>query len=144
MSDAQVIPAGEVLPPLERPKRVGRIDARERGNTDRATTRNAQSFGGRVRRRFALLNAVADCALPRMTGRADIAAWLVLFRHASADGTVTASVADLARRADCSESAMRRALKRMQSAGLLERRKRGTLAGGPSVWRLLSPEPRPP
>jgi predicted transcriptional regulator len=86
------------------------------------------------------LNAVADTALPLLRARTDFAAWLVLFRHAKPDGTATASVADLARRAGCCESAMRRALKRLRVAGLVERLKRGTLAGGPSVWRLLTPE----
>lgn len=111
-----------------------------RSGSARTCMRSAGKRGGAVRRRFALLNAVADTALPLLKGRADFAAWLLLYRHAGPDGTVTASVADLARRAGCCESAMRRGLKRLQSAGLVERLKRGTLAGGPSVWRLLTPE----
>jgi len=85
------------------------------------------------------LNAFIDGELPRRT-RAELAAWLLLYRHAKPDGIVTASVADLARRAGRDESAMRRALKRLREAGLVDRIKRGTLAGGPSVWRLLTPE----
>ena len=136
MTDPRIIPPGETLPelnPSETPRRIN-------GDTAPPAKRKPSRRGNTVRRRFALLNAVADAALPRFKGRAELAAWLVLFRHAKADGIATASAADLARRAGCSESAMRRALKRLRKAGLVERIKRGTLAGGPSVWRLLAPE----
>jgi hypothetical protein len=95
---------------------------------------------GAVKRRFGLLNAVTDSALPQIPTRAALAAWLILFRHAKPDGIVTASVADLARRAGCNVATLKRGLAKLQAAGLLERVKRGTLAGGPSVWRLLTPE----
>jgi len=97
-----------------------------------------------VLRRFALLNAVADTALPRFRGRAELAAWLILYRHAKPNGTAKASVADLARRAGCCESTIKRALERLRRGGLVERVKRGTLAGGSSVWRLLTPDGNPP
>ena len=137
----RIIAPGTVLSPMERADRTERRGRQSIAGKDQARRkRSAGKRGGAVRRRFALLNAVADTALPLFKGRADFAAWLVLFRHAKPDGPATASVADLARRAGCSESAMRRALKRLRAAGLVERIKRGTLAGGPSVWRLLTPE----
>ena len=89
---------------------------------------------------FALLNAFIDSALAEV-GRAELAAWLILYRHAKPDGTVTASVGDLARRAGCTGRTMQTALAKLQSRGLVLRLKRGTLIGGPSIWRLLTPEP---
>ncbi|MBI4719094.1 MAG: hypothetical protein HY763_14925 [Planctomycetes bacterium] len=104
------------------------------------TYREAVGLGGAGRRRFALLNAFIDFAL-RERGRAELCAWLILYRHAKPDDTVTASVADLARRAGCTPRTMQTALKRLRSRRLLRRLERGTLAGGPSIWRLATPEP---
>lgn len=137
MTDPRIIPPGEVLPPMDLGERPARRNGR--APTDAEPKRKPGRGGGAVRRRFALLNAFIDGGLPRRT-RAELAAWLLLYRHAKPDGIVTASVADLARRTGCDESTMRRALKRLREAGLVERVKRGTLAGGPSVWRLLTPE----
>lgn len=137
MTDPRIIPPGEVLPPMDLGERPARHNGR--APTDAELKRKPGGGGGAVRRRFALLNAFIDGGLPRRT-RAELAAWLLLYRHAKPDGIVTASVADLAQRAGRDESAMRRALKRLREAGLVERIKRGTLAGGPSVWRLLTPE----
>lgn len=137
MIDPRIIPPGEVLPPMDLGERPARRNGR--APTDAEPKRKPGRGGGAVRRRFALLNVFIDAELSRCT-RAELAAWLLLYRHAKPDGIVTASVADLARRAGRDESAMRRALKRLREAGLVERVKRGTLAGGPSVWRLLAPE----
>lgn len=137
MTDPRIIPPGEVLPPMDLGERPARRNGRAPTNAD--PKRKPGRGGGAVRRRFALLNAFIDGELPRRT-RAELAAWLLLYRHAKPDGIVTASVTDLSRRAGCCESAMRRALKRLRKTGLVERVKRGTLAGGPSVWRLLTPE----
>lgn len=137
MTDPRIIPPGEVLPPMDLGERPARRNGR--ATTDAEPKRKPGRGGGAVRRRFALLNAFIDGGLPRRT-RAELAAWLLLYRHAKPDGIVTASVADLARRTGCDESTIRRALKRLREAGLVERIKRGTLAGGPSAWRLLTPE----
>ena len=134
----RIIPPGEVLPPMDVGERPKRQSGRVAGDANKPAKRPPGKRGAAARR-FALLNAVADTALPRFKGRADLAVWLLLFRHAKPDGTATASVADLARQAGCCERTMRRALKRLQAAGLVERIKRGTLAGGPSIWRLLTP-----
>lgn len=107
---------------------------------DAEPKRNPGRGGGAVKRRFGLLNAVADSALPQIPTRAALAAWLLLFRHAKPDGTVVAGVADLARRAGCDVATTKRGLQRLQEAGLVERIKRGSVAGGASVWRLLTPE----
>lgn len=76
--------------------------------------------------------------MPRLY-RSDIAVWLLLYRHAKPDGTVTASILDLARRTGCSKRSVRYSLNRLQSTGLIDREKRGSLSGGPSVYRLNRP-----
>ena len=137
--EPRIIPVGEELPPMEPSDRRARRSGQSTGTADGKPKRSAGKSGGAVRRRFGLLNVFLDRAMPALR-RSELAAWLLLYRHAKPDGTVSAGIADLARRAGCCESAMRRALKRLQSAGLVDRIKRGTLAGGPSVWRLLMPE----
>lgn len=133
-SDPRILPGCSVLPPMESPgERPACRDGRALADAGPSSRRRA------VRRRFSLLNAFVDGELRRCT-RSEIAAWLLLYRHARPDGIVTASVADLAFRAGCDESAMRRALKRLRRSGLVERIKRGTLVGGPSIWRLVMPE----
>jgi hypothetical protein len=136
--EPRVIPVGAELPPMDSadrlPRQTRRLDAMASAKPKRTPGQRRDA----VRRRFGMLNAMIDRTLPDL-GRTELAAWLLLYRHAKPDGTVTASVADLARRAGCGERAMRYALRRLFSAGRIDRLKRGTLAGGPSVWRLLTP-----
>ena len=134
-----VIPVGSELPSMDSGEPASRMERRPTENASPKPKRAPGRGGGAVRRRFTLLNEFLDRAMPKCR-RSEIAAWMLLYRHAKADGTVTASVADLARRAGCCESAMRRALKSLHKRRFLERLKRGTLAGGPSVWRLLTPD----
>ncbi len=144
MYEGRIIPVGGEFPPMEpRPPRRAEADAGDNGRAaarpKRPKRSRSNARAGAVRQRFALLNAFLDLALPHLT-RAEAAAWLLLYRHAKPDGIATASVADLARRTGCDESAIRRALKRLRENGLVERIKRGSLAGGPSVWRLTTPK----
>lgn len=140
MSEPRVIPPGETLPPMQEPGEP-RHSAEMNGRPTAACKAKSRSRAskGAVKRRFALLNAFLDQAAAKLT-RSELAAWLLLYRHAKADGIASASVADLARRAGCSERTMQSALGKLQCANLVERIKRGSLAGGPSVWRLLTPE----
>ena len=138
-TEPRIIPVGHELPSMRPGKRQAYRNGRKAKKATPKQKPSAGKRGGAVRRRFALLNAFIDQALPHV-GRTDLAAWLILYRHAKPDGTVAASVADLARRAGCCDRAMRNGLRRLQAAGLVHRLKRGTLAGGPSVWRLLTPD----
>lgn len=138
-AEPRIIPVGAELPPLLTVAEQAQRNARQPSRSSESR-RNAIGLTARraaVRQRFALLNLMLDVSLPHL-GRIDLAAWMLLYRHAKPDGTVTASMADLARRAGCCDRAMRRALKRLHELRLLDRLKRGTLAGGPSVWRLRS------
>jgi len=139
MTDPRIIPPGQVLPPMidpaERPKRPPAVRPAER--TERAKQRSRK--GGAVRRRFRLLNNFVDGPLSQL-GPVDAAVWLVLYRHAWRDGTVTAAVSDLARTTGRCEAAVRRSLRRLIAAGLLRRVKRGSLLVGPSVYALVDPD----
>lgn len=138
----RVIPVGAepapLLTPAEAAEREARHASRGGGKTAKEPKQPRQGRGSAVRRRFALLNAFIDSALPNLE-RSAVAVWLLLYRHAKPDGTVSASVADLARRAGASDRQVQRALARLQAVGMLCRLKRGTLAGGPSVYRLVQP-----
>jgi DNA-binding transcriptional ArsR family regulator len=139
----RVIPVGQELPPL-RPARAthslsGQADHHGQGDQGgQADQRSRRRRGHAVRRRFQLLNAFVDLALP-LLGPGDVAVWLVLYRHGQRDGTATAAVSDLARRTGYRDRAVRQALARLVDCGLIRRVKRGTLAGGPSVYRLIPP-----
>jgi predicted transcriptional regulator len=139
----RVIPVGQELPPL-RPARAadGQADQDDQhGQADpsgQGDRRSRRRRGHAVRQRFRLLNCFVDLALPRL-GPGDVAVWLVLYRHGQRDGTATAAVSDLARRTGYRDRAVRQALARLIECGLIARIKRGTLAGGPSVYRLIPP-----
>jgi hypothetical protein len=85
--------------------------------------------------RFAVTNAFADFTLAGLS-RAEIAAWLLLWRDTKADGTARTSQADLARRAGSDVRTVRRALRQLQAAGLLVVVRRGSLARGASLYRV--------
>jgi DNA-binding IclR family transcriptional regulator len=81
------------------------------------------------------VNAFADFSLVGR-GRAEIAVWLLLWRDTRPDGLARTSQADLARRAGCDPSTVKRALRRLRAAGLLTTVCRGRINAGPSVYRV--------
>jgi len=137
-----IIPVGQEPPPLltphERTVRDAGETVRPVEKPSHPTSSPPRRGSSAVKRRFGLLNAFVDQGMPNLS-RGALAVWLLLYRHAAQDGVVRASVADLARRTGTSTSTAKRALDRLCKAGWVERIKRGTLAGGPSVWRLLRP-----
>lgn len=138
MTDPRIIPPGEVLPPMDLGERPARRNGRAPTDAKPKRKRKPGRGGGAVRRRFALLNAFVDCELASF-GPVDAAVWLVLYRDGQRDGTATTAVSDLVRRTGYADRAVRLALQRLRNRGLIERVKRGTLVGGPSVYRLLMP-----
>ncbi|MBK9119096.1 MAG: helix-turn-helix domain-containing protein [Phycisphaerales bacterium] len=138
MIDPRIIPPGEVLRPMDLGERPAHRNGRAPTDAEQHLKRKPRGGGGAVRRRFALLNGFVDCELARL-GAVAAAVWLVLYRHGQRDGTATAAVSDLARRTGYADRAVRQALRRLRDRGLIDRVKRGTLASGPSVYRLLMP-----
>jgi hypothetical protein len=138
MTDPKIIPLGVTLPALA-------PTPTDHAPTPRPPARATpkRSRAGAVKRRFALLNAVADEALAMMHGH-DAAVWLTLYRHAKPSGETTVSVGDLARRCGCDRATAKRALDRLRKRGLVETLKRGSQLGGATIHRLIGPSGRPP
>lgn len=135
MSDDRIIPPGEVLPPMD-------ADAPRQGEADGTTTgkrkgRKAGDAGGR----FALLNGFVDCSMVNLS-RAELAAWLVLYRD-TRNGTARTSAEDIGRRIGTSKRAVLDALGKLRKRGLLTRVYKGGLNRGPSTYRI-HPLPRGP
>ncbi len=69
------------------------MNANEAGHARKRSTSKRRS-----RLRFELLNAFVDGSMADLT-RAELAAWLILYRDTKPDGTARASLDDIARRA---------------------------------------------
>jgi hypothetical protein len=106
--------------------------ARHQGHHDKAKGKPARR---ETAARFAVLNAFVDFALAGMA-RNEIAVWLVLYRDTKPDGTARTSQADLARRNGTSDRTVRRALGRLETAGLLKVVYRGGFRRGQSRYRV--------
>jgi hypothetical protein len=120
----RVIPGCDVLPPLDpSPRPAGRGPAGRGAVTGKP--------GGR----FATINAFADFTVAGLS-RAEVVVWVLLWRDTKADGLARTSQADLARRAGCDVSTVKRAVRRLVRAGLLDIARRGRLGCGPSAYRV--------
>src|SRR5262249_10511530 len=95
---------------------------------------SAEAPKGAAQGRFGLLNAFVDCSMAGLS-RAEMAVWLVLFRDCR-DGTATTAQSSIAQRAGCNARTVRRALARLERAGLVETLFRGGLRRGPSRYRV--------
>jgi hypothetical protein len=127
----RIITGCAVLPPLDAPAPPSAHPA------PRRTGQPKGKPGGRpaARGRFATVNAFADFTLTGLC-RAEIAVWLLLWRDTKADGLARTSQADLARRAGCDVSTVKRAVRRLVRVGLLDIARRGRLGAGPSAYRV--------
>jgi Helix-turn-helix domain len=85
--------------------------------------------------RFATINAFTDATLGQLC-RAEIAVWLILWRDTQPNGLARTSQADLARRAGCNVSTVKRALRRLGRARLVVVVRRGRIGKGPSTYRV--------
>jgi len=84
--------------------------------------------------RFKMLNTFVDCSMAYL-GRSEIAVWLVLYRD-SRDNVARTGQTDIARRSGISDRTVCRALKKLESKGLVEVIWRGRLGTGPSRYRV--------
>ena len=89
--------------------------------------------------RFGVFNAFADASMKDLT-RAEIAVWLILWRDTK-DGVARSAQTDIARRAGCSDRAVRTAIARLEELGLLEVVTRGSLGKGISTYRVFGLTP---
>jgi hypothetical protein len=103
--------------------------------TEPASNGKPNQAKGKTAERFKVINTFADFCLTGLN-RAEIAAWLLLWRDTKPDSTATTSQADLARRAGTSERTMRRAIDRLQRLKLITVVYKGSLRRGPSSYRV--------
>jgi len=127
MSEGRIIPPGQVLPPMDAPQPPAEADDAKPGKAKRRKTGDAAG-------RFAVLNGFVDCSMADLS-RAELAAWLVLYRD-TRNGTARTSAEDIGRRIGASKRAVLDALGALRKRGLVTRVYRGGLNRGPSVYRV--------
>src|SRR5690606_7337784 len=91
-NDPPILPGCTVLPPMLTPAQQQRKAERAEGKATKPGKGKSKT-----RDRFAVLNGFVDAGMAGLT-RAELAAWLVLYRD-TRNGTASTSIADIARRA---------------------------------------------
>jgi hypothetical protein len=129
----RIIPVGEEPPPM---------DATGSPSSSNGTPRHQGEHGNKpkgtrqTRGRFQCVNAFIDATMAMLTP-AGRATWLILWRDTKPNGLAIASQASIARRAGCSDRAVRDALRRLQAVGLLTVVHRGSLRRGASMYQVF-------
>ena len=128
-SGTSVLGVGEEPPPMHAGDGQGRRSSRakDRGGGKPKGKRAAGD-------RFRVLNGFVDFALAELS-RAETAVWLVLYRD-TRDGTARTSYDDIARRAGLNRRNVGRAMRRLDSRGLVKIVHRGGLRKGVSRYRV--------
>tara|TARA_Y100000589_G_scaffold318137_1_gene345130 strand:+ start:488 stop:883 length:396 start_codon:yes stop_codon:yes gene_type:complete len=122
MSESRIIPAGDVLPPMDDEPRTAKP---KHGKGDKRRTRD----------RFVVLNSFVDCSMANLT-RSELAVWLVLYRD-ERKGTACTSAAYIAKRAGTSPRRTLDAIGKLCKRGLVKRIYRGGLNRGASTYRIF-------
>lgn len=150
MSTPRILRPGEVLPPLDSPSdsaASAAADPREpaalpaRRSTGRVPPRSGRSGATKQlppsdsKGRFNDINDFVDKTMRTLPDRA-ARAWFVLWRDTKPDGLARTSQSDLARRMGVSPDTAKRAIKDLKDAGLVIVVALGSIARGPSVYRL--------
>lgn len=115
-------------------KREARRRAARGAEADTPPKRTPGKRASAVGRRFAMLNRFVDVGLWEIDATA-AKVWLILYRD-TRDGTARTGQGDIAHRAGLSTRTVRRALARLESAGLLDVVHRGRIGAGPSIYRI--------
>lgn len=128
MHSGPIIPAGEVLPPMEsKPSSVEHPEA-DAGYDTKAKQPHQRG-------RFAVLNAFADYGA-RLVNPTAQACWWIVFRETKPDGLARISHGRIAECVGVSRVTVTRALRRLDRAGLLTTVRRGGLRAGASTYRV--------
>jgi len=85
--------------------------------------------------RFGTLNGFVDFSMRELT-RAEIAAWMELFRDTKKSGLVRTSHTDIARRSGTSPRSVVDAMRKLRARGLVTQLRRGNIHTGPSTYRV--------
>lgn len=100
----------------------------------RATSTKRDEPKRKAADRFGTLNGFVDCSIAGLS-RVELATWLILYRD-TRNGTACTAQSDIARRAGASVRAVKYAVGRLISCGLLVRIHSGGLNRGPSRYRV--------
>jgi hypothetical protein len=119
-----MIEVGKEPPPMYSPDEVER------------TASKPSKAKGKSKGRFAVLNAFVDFSMAGLD-HASRSVWLVLYRDTRPDGLARTAQADIARRIGMSARTVKRAVRKLESLGLLTVKYRGGLGGRLSVYRVL-------
>lgn len=122
----RILAVGEEPPPLLTPEQ----EQRRAAQVQRSKPKGRAKAG----ERFKVLNTFVDFTLEDLS-RAEIAAWLILWRD-TRDGTARTALDDLARRAGCNRGTAYRAVRRLRKLGLLKVVHQGGFAKGPSRYAV--------
>jgi len=90
---------------------------------------------GKSKGRFGVLNAFVDYSLADLDHPCR-SVWLVLFRDTRPDGLARTSQTDIARRIGMSARTVKRAVRKLETLGLLSVKFRGGLGGRLSVYHV--------
>lgn len=127
----RVPPPGMTADPVYSPEELAAI-ARDR--EQRAAVKAARARRKDVaHRRWTMLNGFVDEAVPHAE-MSDVVLWLLMFRHARADGIVALSRSRLEAATRLNRKTITAALARLVSAGWLQRMRRGGPSGGMAVY----------
>ena len=127
-----VPPPGVPAPPVYTPQELEQIAARKKLQAKKQQRKDA------ARRRWALLNRFVDEGMASLE-RSDVAVWIVLFRHAGADGVTSVSKSRLASVTGQDPKTVTVALRRLAGAGWISRLRRGGPTDGCAVYRVQKP-----
>ncbi len=130
-NEPRILAGASVLPPLD--------DESTRAKHTEADDAKHKRQRRQTRGRFDVLNGFVDAGMAGLT-RAELAAWLVLYRD-TRNGTARTSAGDIARRAGLSRRAVVAALASLRRRGLLTLVYRGGLNRGASTYRVHSVPP---
>jgi hypothetical protein len=124
----RVIPLGSEPEPMAGRKAQSKSPpTRGKGNPTKSTTGRFQS-----------INTFVDYGMDQLT-RAELTAWLILWRDVKPNGIATTSQTDIARRAGMSDRSVRTAIGQLEAKGYLVRVRQGGLRRGPSAYRVCCP-----
>ena len=128
VNEKPVLSGASTLPPMEPEPTVGTGTELTTQKTKRARKRVSGD-------RFGVLNSFVDCSIAGLS-KAEIATWLILYRD-TRNGTARTAQSDIAKRAGLDVRTIRRAIRKLEAAGLLVVVFKGSLNSGPSRYRIL-------
>jgi hypothetical protein len=132
--NSPILPGCEVLPPMQPVSKPIIASYSDLKPAEKPPKRAGDKK--RSQARFLRLNAFVDASMRSLTG-AEIAVWLVLFRD-ERNGVARTGQTDIARRSGLSVRGAQKAIKKLTRKGFLEVLKTGSLALGPSCYRVLA------